>query len=133
MRASLGLALVVAIAGCAGAGPGAKTSPRADNGPGESLVGLMESLAEDVEASGVSCDRFATLVRSWVERERDSIESLVDDLEQRVGGMTEEEISGLDERLTTAFEVIVHRASECGDHRDAQRALAEFDAVIEGS
>jgi hypothetical protein len=128
-------ALIIAcVAACLSACAGAERSANApSDAPGESLVRLMEGLARDVESAGESCSDFAELVSDWVERERGTIEALVDDLDQRVGEMTEAEIEALDERLTTAFEVIVHRASECGEHPGAQRAFGEFDAVIEGS
>jgi hypothetical protein len=118
------------VAACAGAD---KSVDSPADAPGESLVRVMESLAESVQARGRSCDEFAELLGRWVERERSSIANLVAELEQRVVDMTDEEIEQLDERLTAAFEVIVLRAAECETHAEAQRAFAAFDAVIEGS
>jgi hypothetical protein len=92
----------------------------------------MEALAAEVEASGSTCDDFETILQAWIGRERASIAHLIEELDQAVTQMSEDEIGVLDGRLTTAFEVIVHRASACADHEGAQRALAEFDALIEG-
>jgi hypothetical protein len=123
-------ALALGLGACAGAERNAATP--ADS-PGESLVRVMEALAGQIETSGTSCGNFAVLVRDWVERERPSIARLTAEIEQAVGTMTDAEIERLDERLTTALEVIVHQATACADHDGAQRAFAEFDAVIEGS
>jgi hypothetical protein len=94
-------------------------------------VGVVESLAAEVEASGSSCDAFEGLLDAWVARERATIARLIDELDE--AELSDVELARLDERLTAAFEVIVHQASACAAHDGAQRAFAEFDAVIEGS
>lgn len=131
IRICVASVLIAAPAACGGSGNRAQNP---DDRPGETLAGVVEALAEKVDTDGgASCDDFAALLREWVDRERDALERLVADLDRRADEMTEDELAGLDERLTVALEIVVHRASECQDHAGARRALSEFDAAIDGS
>ncbi len=121
---------VVVVVACAGADKHAESPAES---PAESLVRVIEGLADRVDAAGARCGDYAELVFDWIEREGDAIPRLVGEHEERVADMTDDELARLNDRLTEAIEVIVLRAAECGDHGEAQRAFAEFDAVIEGA
>lgn len=97
--------------------------------PDKQLLALLDEIVARVNKTE-DCDELASALSSWTNRNKATIDQLIEAITSTVTATTAEEI---DDLVVTGYMVVVEAAAECGSNDDAMRAYDAFSSLVKKS
>lgn len=112
-------------------GAGSDTANDSTASAGARLVAMVGEIADRV-ANAEDCDRFASALSAWTNRNKAEFEELVAEVKAAAeGGEASDQAAQMDAKIVEGYLAVVEAAAECGENEAAMRAYEAFNTTVE--